>query len=67
MRSCKNCCFYDQCGQRKTCEFYAPLDETEETREELNESRKEREAFNEEWDIYVKDGDEGHEHVYHAD
>lgn len=57
MRACKNCCFYEQCGQRKTCEYYAPTDETEETREELDEIKTERGKFRKEWVSYVERDD----------
>lgn len=63
MRSCKNCCFYEQCGQAKTCEYYAPTDETEVTREELDESRGERVKFRKEWAKYMKRDDDGFSYI----
>lgn len=57
MRTCKNCCFYEQCGQSKTCGYYAPVDEMEETREDLDEIRRERRKFRKEWSSYVERDD----------
>ena len=66
MRTCKSCCFYEQCGQRKTCEYYAPTDDAEETREDLDEIKTERGKFRKEWKKYIERDDGEFSYIDHA-
>lgn len=63
-RSCTDCLFYDSCGGKKLCEYYAPIDENEETPEEHKEEQLNRREFYNAWIKYAaRDDDENLTHI----
>lgn len=63
-RSCRDCLFCDCCDGESLCEYYAPIDENEETPEEHIEEKRDRREYYNAWVVYAaRDDDENLAHI----
>ena len=56
-RSCKFCIWYGKCNTKNVCEYFDPVDETEDYGEDADQKKTRRE-FREEWlEYFQQDND----------